>query len=467
MTDFEVGITGSGPHFGQLAQMARHASPDPFVWTGEGGTTPDWAAAAVGFRKISEPMDISKTAKVFGGYTGIDGNFSYPLNESIRPIGATHHIVRHPAAMADVMRMDYSGRFVACGFPGSGNGIVQAMLEAIQSINPNPPAHEGAIALAAAYAAGYWQLVDAELGKFDSILGAASHPAATYRESTASVSWDVSDDNRSTLLGLPMRNHLWEVIHKTHEPFGSKLRAMVCGGANCVLTVRNPLDTLVSIANKMAGGGVDLLGTDWLYRLVACGLTNYYKSFLPAIDNKEIQVVTYEECQGSFERVAQLLASKFGFELADQEICNLKERLLNKLLFVFQGDSRHLWRPDQTEKWRSYLENRHFEIAEQEGLYEILEEFGYSKTINDLSTKSPKESMAVHPTRSVGGGFFAHCIENSPENFGELRRLGLVTSDVGDKLIFMSNNSDVSKLFDSYLQEADLMALVRAGRFVE
>lgn len=460
ITKPKIMLTGSGPHIGQLAQMADHVSPDRLVWTGDSGTPPDSANVAGG-RAVSSVEDIDPDVIIIGGETGEDGNFAFPPNKNTWFIPGSHHRVHHPCVFSDMIPLDFSGRFVACGYPGSGNGLLQAIIRVILSCDVNQRPFDEVASYIPAYEAHFSNQVSALLSLFGAKLGTSSHDIASYKESTVAVTW-IHNKNVSTLFGLPTRNYIFERVHGTHEPFGKKILMMGDAGAKCVLAVRNPLNTIVSVANKSDELGFDLLGTDWLFRLVGRGLIHYYRSFIPAIQKGQVIPIRYEDLQISFEQVAGLLASKCGIGLTNSQINEMKSRLLNKKL---PGHDSHMWQPDQTDKWRQYLGSRHFGILAEEGMSDIMDRLGYSTSFLEKKNFQPQKIMTKNATPTSAGEatFLLYCIENSQENLNELCRLGVVHRDFDKEMFLISDNPGALGIFESFVHETDFMRLINSG----
>ncbi|MFA5166919.1 MAG: hypothetical protein WC530_00150 [Candidatus Omnitrophota bacterium] len=439
--------------------MADRASPNRLIWTGSSGTPSEWATA-VGGRTVSSVADIDPDAIVVGGETGTDGNFSYPPNQNTWCIPKSPYRIHHPIVFSDLIPLDLSGHFVTCGYPGSGNGIVQTILEAILATDATRRPTDGTTALVAAYAAHYWQQMDVLMGQFGSTLNATARQTATHGETTVSVVWSRAKD-RYALFGLPIRNYLYERVHKSHEHFGRKLSMMCNAGAKCLLAIRHPLDTIVSVANKMIGGGIDLLAAEWLFRLVGRGLVQYYRSFLPAIERGHIKPVRFEDCQSSFEQVAEFLASQCDVELIHERITELKRRLLNQSI----APKGHLWQPDKNGKWRQYLGRHHLGILEEEGMSEITNRLGYAMPSLNEASRRPQLLSVLEPGSAVRfrAGLLLHCCANAHDNLDEFCRLGLVHGNLGEGLFFMSNDPNAWEFFESFIQKSEFVKLVNAG----
>jgi hypothetical protein len=222
------------------------------------------------------------------------------------------------------------------------------------------------------------------------------------------------DDDGSTLFGLPLRNFLFERIHKTHEMCGDKiLRMCLTSDAKCVLTVRNPLDTIVSIANK-SKKLVALLDTEWLLRAVARGLIAYYRSFSDAFPTGLVHVVRYEDLLVHFEKATKGLASLIGAVLTHDEIAALKSRLWNAPVAM----PGHLWKPGQ-DKWKEYLTPRSLAILREEGIGGLMERLGYDFSGKEHVAGVPISTVPPRRPTLHGVSFFTHCMGTIEETLAE------------------------------------------------
>lgn len=454
-------ITGSGPHLGQITQMAAHADPNFQVWIGEKGTPINWATAG-GSRLIASASELGSNLVVIGGSTAADNSFAFPPVPNIWAVPGTPHQIHHPSVFADLIPMDFSGQFVTCGYPGSGNGIVQSLLESIVATTPQRESMNPIAAVIAAYVADYRQKLDSVFSSEKSTLALEFPPQwATYMDVNASVRLH-TQGNRSAIFGLPIRNYVCERVHKSHEPFGTKISSMIHGGANCILTVRNPLNTLVSIANKVAAGGIDLLGTEWLFRMVARGLVSYYRSFAQALENNHIHCIRYEEVQTRFEHISEFLGALCNVELSSEEIGTLKDRLLNKPVSL----PGHLWQPEIAEKWRLYLSEYHLGLLWEEGIDDIFKMLGY-ESVRPIDAVQYPRSLKISPYEPpILPDMLLHCTEkNTTAVLDKLSQLcGSVHHEFDSDFFVIATNPNLLESVNSFILESDFTNLVRAGR---
>jgi hypothetical protein len=228
------------------------------------------------------------------------------------------------------------------------------------------------------------------------------------------------------------------------------------------LSVRNPLNTVVSVAAKTARAGVDLLGAEWLLRALVRGMVSYYRSFLPAIESGVVQTIRYEDVQDRFEYVATAVGSACEAELTPDDVAAMKERFLNKDV-AYEG---HYWRPEERDKWRVYLGARHLEILAEEGLSDILEVLGYRSSLLREGAESPQTMTIRQDPAGVGilAGLFVHCLQISFGDDCVYRRLGLEHKGLSDGLSMISNVPGTSARFDAFIRETEFSDLVKSCR---
>lgn len=453
-------ITGSGPHLGQIAQLCDQLHAERFTWIGEAGVPPKWVKALGG--QVVQSLDaLSPDVIVIGGSTSEKGNFSFPPNPNEWTLKGSNLQINHPVALADRLPLNFTGHYVTCGYPGSGNGLVQAILESLLATIPHAP-FRGNMALLAAYGADYSRRFDELANLFGKSLNANSASWwATFKENTCSITWSHGSNSSSILFGLPIRNYLYEKVHKTHEPFGAKIKKLLNSGATGILSVRNPFDTVISVANKAATEGVDLLGTEWLLRMVARGLVEYYESCIDVITSQRITIVRYEDCQTQFERVVKLIASQCEIRISKEHVDELKKRLLNRPV----AHTSHLWKPDQPEKWRQYLGAQQLNLLLEEGVGEIADMLQYpTPRLKDACTYPDQISKhflsPVAPHRLL-----LSCIADPVNQLDKLAPLNVSYYQADKELYFVSNAPETLQHFETFIKETDFLHLVRAGSF--
>jgi hypothetical protein len=455
----DIVITGCGPHLGQLAQMADHVSSRHRVWTGDAGTPEQWATA-VGGEAVSSPDALDPESIVIGGETAGDGGFAFPYGGGVWVLPGTSHRVRHPVVLSDLAFPDHSGRIVACGYPGTGNGVVQALLDQIVAAQPLEPA-SGIPALFPAYAADYLKCAIRELRVLGARIEGGEPSFASYREEDAVAQW-VHEMDGSVLFGVPIRNHLFERVHKTHESCGEKIERMCEAGAKCVLSVRNPLDTLVSIANK-AWNCVSLLDSEWLLRATARGLVAYWRSFESEAMAGRILPVRYEDLVADFEAAAERLSAGIGVALPDGEAARLRQLLWNRPV----ADRGHLWKAGMG-KWKQYMTRRHIEILLEEGVGSAMERLGYEAPAASDVPESAALRMREpgHPIH-IALSFFVFCLGDAETTLAEFGRnvRGRFHANA-DGLTFISTSANALREFDAFAGQSALLKIVAAGRRV-
>lgn len=440
-----VGVNVDGAHGGQVVQLVE--SLIGFRPQGEDLPPPDCAGS-----------DSSPELLLIGGHTGADGRFD-PAGGRVRfRLPSTTSNGFHPIVLADVLSTNLAGNVVACGYPGSGNGVVQAALEAMLANRPIRP-HAGT-ALLSAFAADYRRLTTEVLADLDVALGAEQHEIATYRDGLASVGWSWRDD-RSVLFGLPLRTHLCESVHKTHGPYSPHMAGLVRSGARCVLVMRNPLDTVVSIARK-AGAVLDVLNCEWLLRSVAAGLAAYYTSFREAVAIGAVTVIRYEDCAADFGSALQNVARACDLDLDASSATRMASTLWNRPV----SGPGHLWLPG-VGKWKDYLGRRHLALLLEAGIGDVMTQLQYP--IPDISDVPERPERFIAPQRVApvksSLAFFSHCCRSLEEAVDAFDRAGAeVNVRRWNGLHFVSTAAHALDSFAEFAERGPLRELLARGR---
>lgn len=395
---------------------------------------------------------------LIGGRTRRDGRFDHAGGRVRHRLPSATACGYHPIVLADVLDANLSGNVVACGYPGTGNGIVQAGLEAI--IAGRPSRRDAGTATLSAFAADYRRLADEVLGGLDLALDAERHEIATYQDGLASAGWSSSDE-RSVLFGLPLRNHLCEIVHKTHGPYSAYMARLVRQGARCVLVVRNPLDTVVSLARK-AGAVLDLFQSEWHLRLLATGLTAYYESFREAVASGAVQTVRYEDCAADFSGVLQRVARLCDVDLeqdgADRVALALWDRPVS--------GPGHLWMPG-VGKWKDYLGRSQLSLLLDAGIGEAMAQLNYPVPIAadhpELPPRSISQQRAAPQTNSLA--FFTHCCRSVEDAVAAFDNAGAeINLARWNGLHFVSTDAAALDRFAEFAERGPLRNFLALGR---
>lgn len=472
-------IVGEGVHLGQLVMLAELASNQVSLKeiTSEGGKLKRFIqlAGLTGrgqLRQLAytvrnvlpkhaihvpEPSNpLAPNTMVIGGTTGLDGLFHFPPEKTGWFLFNKRWRIHHPIVFADLVPLDFSGRIVSCGYPGSGNGLLQAILENLRAISPSQLEHK-ATSLVSAYAANYLQHYE----KFQKGL-AERLDADNYAMSTSFSIWS-HQERQSLLAGVNVRNYLFETQHKTHEPLGNKITLLCKQGAKGFLSVRDPLDVLVSIANKMGRLGVDMLSSEQLFREVVRGMVSYYRGFMPATDSGGyITMVRYEGILRAFEQEVDRLASCLGIPCADEQVQAIKEKLLYKPL----AHPGHMWKPG-VGKWRQYLSARHIAILHEEGMEQVSSDLGYGFPEGPVSA----HTQNITPVSFNQGilprifAFLSRCKIDQETALRLAKEYGdIYQYEISDAL-FLASSRQAVQCFSRFAKETDFPDFIASGAY--
>jgi hypothetical protein len=451
-------IVGYGGHIGQISNLIKRYS-EAWLWD-KNKIWSDGDMHSMKLKRLSEDNQIPNNSILIGGDTNILGQFIFPPENSHVPL-LNYPKICHPVTISDLVSISSIGKYVACGYPGSGNGIIQGLLEEIIKYSKVKQELDEYSRHTSSFASNYSQMLAERISNLRFASQLKNPPAwATYMDIYGSVRLDFQNE-RSVVYGLPIRNYLYETIHKTHEPFNEKISKLTSNGSKCLLIYRNPMEIITSIANKLAGGGIDLLNDEWLYRLICSGLIAYYKSFSGVVSSGVITAVAYEDVQLDFEGLCSKLANFCDADLSNEVVKNLKKSLLNVNLNM----PGHLWQPEVHDKWRSYLTPRHIEVFLEEGVNEILEQFGYKKVYPNMIS-GPRVSLDVKKHEKALPGLLLHCIK--PKESGLIERLcdltGCFYGQVDPSLSIISTNKSLGNEIKLNIENTDLQTLCISGR---
>lgn len=282
---------------------------------------------------------------------------------------------------------------------------------------------------------------------------------STYHDGIVFMSW-IHQGEVSIMTGLNVRNYLFEHHHRTHEFFSEKIERMCAQNARGVLSVREPLDILVSVSNKVARYGLDVLGSEELFRYFANGIKSYYQSFMPAVADGRYIPIRHEDLLNDFERTIEKLCDVVRVAYSKQDAAKLKEGILYKNI----GLEGHLWKPG-AGKWRQYLSQRHLEISEDVWGEELHESLGYAYPAQTEAT--PTHAMDVKPLAqnklAYIPAFLAHCGRSLDEALRLTERYGELYTYKANELLFISSSRKAADAFSLFLEESDFMNAVAAA----
>jgi hypothetical protein len=196
-------------------------------------------------------------------------------------------------------------------------------------------------------------------------------------------------------------------------------RQWIARGGKLAIQMRNPLDTIVSCAAKLIRPPSRVLNDLEWFRRMARLLARYLQQVqeLPA----EKIIIHYEDILDApltyGLRIAHAFESNSDVDHLGQiwQAIGLKELVGQQ---SFNRTQSHFFRPG-TGKWREYLDERHAEIAAEEGLTAQMFTFGYAF---DPSQFIPAHDTVPHAlsseeTASMQVGDWPHFLFGAPVFF--------------------------------------------------
>lgn len=349
-----VNIVGDGPHYGQIQHICRELGlPSKTI-------------------KSPRGLDIPPglTVGCFLDSTGAY-RFSPPSGHDLAELRGLAW--KSPAALTDFADVSYPDQIMVLGCPGSGNAIVGAIVQRLMAIRPKnaAPTPDESTAYLMAFSACLLNDITRELQDLVRSMGAINTSFATLREDTASMVL-FSKEKFAGVYGIPLKNRLYEPVHKTHEPCGPKIANHAARGGLAVLAVRNPLDVIVSMAKKLWMQGLDMLASESVFRIIARSILEYFDSYLSSPQAQRITHVRYERLFTDWEDCVRRISPRIYPGISSDEIDQMKTLLLGNLV----GIRGYLWKPG-SGKYLDFLASRHFELLEELGYMELMRRLDY------------------------------------------------------------------------------------------
>lgn len=357
--------------------------------------------------------------------------------------------------------IDLSGTLICAGFQGSGNGITGAILETLTYGLPRPVAQ--AMEIVSACAAQRSTAVQTLARAIGRSHGFEDTGIASYHRSTATVSFRSESDRavprRVIIFGVPLANALHEELFKTHEACSDFPAALVDHGAQVVLSVRHPLDILVSVANKASNGGVDLLGDRGLLPTFLSGMVAYFRSF-GRIGPERIFRARYEDLFDDFDGAVANLAQFAG--MARRQVLD-PSRIDRTILGTSVSAKGHRWRPG-AGKWRQFLHEGHEDAIRRTGVDRLIEDLGYEPFDARLLARRDEAVALTLPTagRSKNLSFLLSSTldHDTIRSFIVQHAPGMVTGFLQDSAFWLAPDGDTADSFAGVLGDHRLADLI-------
>ncbi len=293
--------------------------------------------------------------------------------ERIVSLIGTQGRILHPVVLADVSKLTYPGRIFHTGFPGSGNlltvSILNHLMERRGALN-----HSRRETHYMHLAQNYFLMVKKFLRDIFPNCTAIDEMAGCWEKTALRLYFN---DKNNDLIDIvyDSRNYLGTDFYSVHEiPKEETCAALKDKGYDIIFSIRNPLDVILSYANKISFKNPHLLinNLDWFEDTVKV-VKNYFEAY---IENKKYSYfVFYEKTCSEPEAAIGELAKIVGVSLRSENVAETWR------LFGFKKlASKHLWRPG-VSKWREYFSKDHIDILKKYNYDKLLAHLGYADRI--------------------------------------------------------------------------------------
>ncbi len=310
----------------------------------------------------------------------------------------------HPVFVADHLRLDYDGRAVLGGFPGSGNTTARHVVGRLLARREVPlQAREELVAnLASDY--HFHTLLPAIDGLFD-LGGRYASLASAVGGDRIRVEMQLAGGRLAMVCKLRSRTFLYERVHPTHE-FLTPATVERFRGLNltALAIVRHPLDVLVSNAARLCRPPDRALAHGSWFRHMAAIVKQYYTHLLEQQD-RGVAVVRYERLLEAPAETVQQIGRALGLDVGRADAEALWDEAGFKPIErdVVGSSLGHVWRPG-AGRWREVLRARHMGVLTELGYGPFLRELGYDTrleaaddgaTFADTTTFDRREQQAA------------------------------------------------------------------------
>ncbi|MBM3777152.1 MAG: sulfotransferase domain-containing protein [Acidimicrobiia bacterium] len=304
--------------------------------------------------------------------------------------------ILHPCVLVDSFRRA-SDRWLVAGLPGSGNVVLQALLQAVVPhwpVSPEGDLDDLMVALASDYVN---TVTDVLLAEFDEAGRGSFLRTTSHRDFGAVMVNRPGHTNfDACFYGLPLRASAWPShFTSSHEPVGAEEVTFYRSRGYRVLQIlRHPLDIIVSCAAKITEAGGTrapevLVGNlEWFESMVH-PIADYLAMLAGARD--QVCLVTYRQFLADQLGTARQVCEAIGIQLTDKQLRSICRGVLMKPLSI--APKGHFWAPG-VGKWRRYLTRAHLDVVRASSLWELTRSFGF-EIAGDLS--GPESPLDLPP----------------------------------------------------------------------
>lgn len=310
--------------------------------------------------------------------------------------------VRHPAYMLD--RLSFNGNgFVCAGYPGSGNMLVQNILQKLTCTLNTSNADDRVRDAAKIYALYYWSSLSNYIeSQFYNHGFYKSHSAPTHAK-YGSLYLDLDQSNEQSIMaGLPMGAHFWaNPWTSSHEPpTDAAIDYFYRYGFRFIFVVRNPLDIIVSVAGKYTWAAKQR-AAGWLIdnsHWFEDALKNVVYYYQQAKRNREkLVIVQYEDFLSRPIEAIHAFSKAIDITINDDTAASIWSDLSGASL---SADSGHYWAPSEG-KWQKYIPADYKKLIRNSGIIELAREFGYIIDLNCLSRIKESQKLEKVPENDI------------------------------------------------------------------
>jgi len=306
--------------------------------------------------------------------------------------------IRHPSILIDILPLNLRGRICLFGFPGAGNlttvSIINKLLENTEE-NLGEKEHN-----IIGYAVNAHMEMESCLSGFREILPYLSHPNSGMNRSSfrfLKKGRVMTDDNLKDILEVevPDRNMTPSRFFSCHQmPSEDHIDYAQKNQLVTFVQIRNPLDNIVSAANKFVFGNPEcLLGNYEWFKDMAKALSMYMERYHK--HKNKIKFIRYEDLISSPRETIEMIMDLLP--ICDDTI--EPDELWSEIGFQPLREA-HYWRPGEG-KYREYLDKRHYKILDDLGVLELSSSLGYDISEESFKDTCPKSKIPEDLKRKV------------------------------------------------------------------
>lgn len=309
--------------------------------------------------------------------------------------------IRHPAFMLDRISVNCKG-YVCAGYPGSGNMLVQNVLDSVVRLAA-PTAADPLREVLKTYASMHWSSLTGYIEHHFYNAGFWRSQTFPTHQKFGGISVDLAHEDRPIMMsGLPVNAHFWaNPWTGSHEPpTRAALDYFDRYGFRFIFIARNPLDIIVSVAGKFTSyaghrAAAWLIDNRLWFEDTLRNVVYYYRQ---ACENRQRLILArYENFLTSPVDAIVEFAGALTVPLEQKAAVSLAARLAGAQL---SADPGHYWQPGEG-KWRNYIPREYGRMIEDSGVVALAAEFGYSVDTSQLSRRQGELDSEGWPNTAI------------------------------------------------------------------